>query len=434
MPENNLSVALTSIVRVFALPAVYINDNLSNLWHYNGGLRVSTLRYLTAGESHGLQLTAIIEGLPSGVPVAVDEINHELSRRQKGYGRGGRMKIETDTVEIVSGVRWGESLGSPLTLVIKNRDWENWSEKMSSLAECRDDSIAVTRPRPGHADLTGALKYEHHDVRNVLERSSARETAVRVAVGAVARRFLKEFDIRIGGYITAIGGISAIPSCLPFEKLWQHAASSELFCCDRLFDEPMKKAIDIAKADGDTLGGVFEVHAVGCPPGLGSYVHWDRKLDGRLAMALMSIQAIKGVEVGLGFGVASRPGSQVHDEIFHDGKKNDSGSASRYCRTTNNAGGIEGGMSNGEPIVVRAAMKPIPTLYKPLRSVDIKTHEPFEATVERSDTCAVPAALVVAEAVVAIEIASAFLEKFGGDSLAEIKRNYAGYRQQVLNA
>ena len=395
---------------------------------------MSVLRYLTAGESHGPQLTAIIEGLPAGVSVGAADINRELARRQKGYGRGGRMKIETDTAEIASGVRWGETLGSPLTLVIKNRDWENWHEKMSPLPEFRDDSGAVTRPRPGHADLTGALKYDHRDVRNVLERSSARETAVRVAVGAVARCFLKQFDISIGGYVTGIAGITATPAYLPFEKLWQIAAGSELFCCDRLFDEPMKKAIDTAKAEGDTLGGIIEVQVVGCPPGLGSYAHWDRKLDARLAMALMSIQAIKGVEVGLGFGVASRPGSQVHDEIFYDGNQDADASSQMYRRTTNNAGGIEGGMSNGEPIVMRAAMKPIPTLYKPLRSVDIETHEPFEATVERSDTCAVPAALVVAEAVVSIEIAAAFLEKFGGDSLVEIRRNYEGYRQQVRNA
>jgi chorismate synthase len=344
------------------------------------------------------------------------------------------MKIETDVVEILSGVRWGETLGSPVTMVVRNRDWENWCEKMSPLPGHRDDSIAVTRPRPGHADLTGALKYDHSDIRNVLERSSARETAVRVAVGALAKQILAEFGIRVGGYVTGIGGISVSPPCLPYEQIWQLAAESELFCCDRSFDEPIKRAIDAAKADGDSLGGVFEVQVLGCPPGLGSYVHWDRKLDARLAMALMSIQAIKGVEVGLGFGVVDRPGSQVHDEIFYDSVQNDQTSACAFRRATNNAGGIEGGMSNGEPIVVRAAMKPIPTLYKPLRSVDMKTHEPFDATVERSDTCAVPAALVVAEAVVAIEIVSTFLEKFGGDSLAEIRRNFEGYRLQVINA
>lgn len=392
---------------------------------------VSVLRYLTAGESHGPQLTAIIEGLPAGVPVLADTINRDLARRQKGYGRGGRMKIETDTVEILSGVRWGETLGSPVTLSVINRDWANWNEKMSSRPEHRDDSIAVTRPRPGHADLSGAMKYAHTDVRNILERSSARETAVRVAVGAVAKQLLGEFGIRVGGYVTGIGGISVTPPCLPYEELWQIAAGSELFCCDPLFEDSLKKSIDTAKAAGDTLGGIIEVQVLGCPPGLGSHVQWDRKLDARLALSLMSIQAIKGVEIGLGFGVAERPGSKVHDEIFYDVEALESGALTPIYRTTNNAGGIEGGMSNGEPIVLRAAMKPIPTLYKPLRSVDMVTHEPFEAAVERSDTCAVPAALVVAEAVVATEIAAAFLDKFAGDSLVEIRRNYSGYCEQV---
>lgn len=395
---------------------------------------MSVFRYLTAGESHGPQLTAIIEGLPAGFVVLAESINRDLARRQQGYGRGGRMKIETDTAEILSGVRWGETLGSPLTLVVKNRDWENWSDRMSPLPEHRDESHAVTRPRPGHADLTGALKYDHEDVRNVLERSSARETAVRVAVGAVARQFLETFGIRVGGFVTRIGAVAAGRPDLPFEELWMTAAESELFSCDRSTDEAMKQAIDSAKGAGDTLGGVVEVQVLGCPPGLGSYVQWDRKLDARLSMALMSIQAIKGVEVGLGFGVAERPGSLVHDEIFYDQARVEAGSASAYCRSTNNAGGIEGGMSNGEPIIVRAAMKPIPTLYKPLRSVDMKSHEPYEATVERSDACAVPAALVVAEAVVAIEIAAAFLDKFGGDSLVEIRRNFDGYCHQLRHA
>ncbi|MBI2354821.1 MAG: chorismate synthase [Deltaproteobacteria bacterium] len=392
------------------------------------------LRYLTAGESHGPQLTAIVEGMPAGVPISASAINRELSRRQQGYGRGGRMKIEKDTVELLSGVRWGETIGSPLTLVVMNRDWENWHERMSPLPEHRDDSIAVTRPRPGHADLSGALKYGHDDVRNVLERSSARETAARVAVGAVAKALLGEFGIRVGGYVAEIGGIAAAAPDLPLEELWRLAEGSELFCCDRSVEARIKGAIDAAKAEGDTLGGVFEVQVLGTPPGLGSYVHWDRKLDARLAMALMSIQAIKGVEVGIGFASARRPGSLVHDEIIRDEARLGQGAAGAYCRATNNAGGIEGGMSNGEPIVLRAAMKPIPTLYKPLRSVDIRSHEPFEATVERSDTCAVPAALVVAEAVVAVEIANAFLEKFGGDSLGEIRRNYAGYLEELRRA
>ncbi|MDU0459599.1 MAG: chorismate synthase [Geobacteraceae bacterium] len=382
-------------------------------------------RYLTAGESHGPQLSAIIEGLPAGISLTAETINLDLARRQQGYGRGGRMKIEKDTVELLSGVRWGETLGSPLTLVVKNRDWENWLEKMSPLAEHRDDSGAVTRPRPGHADLTGAMKYNHGDVRNVLERSSARETAVRVAVGGVARALLAEFGIRVGGYVTEVGGVIAVAPQESLDLLWQRASASEMFCCDPRAEVEMKLAIDVAKAAGDTLGGVVEVQVQGVPAGLGSYVHWDRKLDARLAMALMSIQAIKGVEVGIGFEAARRPGSRVHDEISYD---------NGYCRDTNNAGGIEGGMSNGEPIVLRAAMKPIPTLYKPLRSVDMRTHQAFEATVERSDTCAVPAALVVAEAVVAIEIADALLEKFGGDSVVEIRRNLEGYLGQIRNA
>jgi len=392
------------------------------------------LRYLTAGESHGPQLTAIIEGMPSGVPLLAEGINQELARRQQGYGRGDRMKIEKDQVEILSGVRWGETLASPVTLVVKNRDWENWNQKMSPLPEFRNDQLAVTRPRPGHADLSGALKYNHTDLRNILERSSARETAVRVAVGAVAKALLRIFGITVGGVVREVGGVVAPAPDLPFDEIWRLAAQSPLFCCDTAAEQKMKQVIDDAKSSGDTLGGVVEVQVIGVPPGLGSYVQWDRKLDARLAMALMSIQAIKGVEVGIGFETARLPGSRVHDEIFRDAGRLEHGSASAYYRRDNNAGGIEGGMSNGEPIILKAAMKPIPTLYAPLRSVDMLTHEPFEAAVERSDTCAVPAALVVAEAVVAIEIANAFLEKFGGDSVREIRRNYDGYREQIHNA
>ena len=386
---------------------------------------MTVFRYLTAGESHGPQLSAIIEGLPAGMHLSVETLNHDLALRQLGYGRGDRMKIEKDTAQILSGVRWGETLGSPVTLVVRNRDWENWCEKMSTLPEFRDDSSAVTRPRPGHADLSGAMKYHHSDVRNVLERSSGRETAVRVAVGGVAKALLAEFGIKVGGYVTELGGISATTPDEPLEALWLAAAGSETSCCDPIAEIDKKRAIDAAQSGGDTLGGVVEVQVIGVPPGLGSYVQWDRKLDARLSMALMSVQAIKGVEVGIGFEASRRPGSRVHDEIFYkDG----------YYRSSNNAGGIEGGMSNGEPIVLRAAMKPIPTLYTPLRSVDMVTHEPFEATVERSDTCAVPAALVVAKAVVAIEIANALLEKFGGDSIIEIRRNLEGYREQLRNA
>lgn len=385
------------------------------------------MRYITAGESHGPQLTAIIEGLPAGLVVSIEEIDRQLFRRQQGYGRGDRMKIEQDRAEILSGVRWGRTLGSPVTLAIKNRDWENWLEKMSSLAEYDGMAEAVTRPRPGHADLAGGMKYGHRDLRNILERSSARETAVRVAVGAVARQLLEKLGILVGGMVTELGGISARPVTAPFNELWQRAAASELFCCDPLAETEMKRLIDHAKAAGDTLGGVVEVQVCGLPPGLGSHVQWDRKLDARLAMALMSIQAIKGVEVGLGFEAARRPGSKVHDEIQYDRTAMERGAVSAYTRPTNNAGGLEGGMTTGEPLILRAAMKPIPTLYTPLGSVDIITHEPYEASVERSDTCAVPAALVVAEAVVAIELAKAVLEKFGGDSMEEIIRNRDGY-------
>jgi chorismate synthase len=335
------------------------------------------------------------------------------------------MQIEKDQVKILSGVRWGETLGSPVTLVVVNRDWENWERQMSADPAFRDDKGRVTRPRPGHADLTGVLKYDHRDVRNILERSSARETAVRVAVGTVARALLREFGIEISGFVVELGGIAAKRPALPAAGLAELAAGSELLTFDPEAEILMKRHIDAMKQAGDSVGGVVEVVVSGVPAGLGSYVQWDRKLDARLAMALMSIQAIKGVEVGLGFAAAATPGSAVHDEIGYN-------AATRaFTRPTNRAGGIEGGMSNGEEIVVRAAMKPIPTLYKPLKTVDIDTKAPLEATVERSDVCAVPAAAVVAEAVVAIEIAAAFLDKFGGDSMTEIRRNYDSYLQYV---
>lgn len=388
-------------------------------------------RYLTAGESHGPQLTAIIEGMPSGLKISEETINIDLARRQCGYGRGGRMLIEKDTVQILSGIRWGESIGSPITLCVCNKDWSNWEERMSPDARHRDDKIRVTRSRPGHADLAGAMKYNHRDVRNILERSSARETAVRVAVGAVAKALLAAFGITVSGFVAEIGSIRAERPVLPLKRLRELAAGSELFTYDAAAEPQMKALIDQAKDSGDTVGGVVEIIVTGAPVGLGSHVQWDRKLDARLAMGLMSIQAIKGVEFGLGFDAARRPGSQVHDEIYYDSVRLSQGEASGFFRKTNNAGGLEGGISNGEEIVVRAAMKPIPTLYRPLKSVDMQTKEPFEATVERSDVCAVPAAAVVAEAVVAIEIAAAFLEKFGGDSLAEIQRNYDGYREYL---
>jgi chorismate synthase len=344
-----------------------------------------------------------------------------------GYGRGGRMLIEKDTVAILSGVRWGKTIGSPITLGIQNRDWENWQEKMSPHERFKDEKIRVTRSRPGHADLPGAMKYNHNDVRNILERSSARETAARVAVGAVAKALLAAFEIQITGFVTELGGIKAERRNLPFSSRCELSAKSELFTYDSEAEARMKNEIDRVKEAGDTVGGVIEVVVTGVPPGLGSHVQWDRKLDSRLAMALMSIQAIKGVEIGSGFDSARNPGSKVHDEIYYDSGRVAHGESSGFYRKTNNAGGIEGGISNGEEIVVRAAMKPIPTLYKPLKSVDILTKEPFEATVERSDTCAVPAAAVVAEAMVAIEIANAFAEKFGGDSMDEINRNFRSY-------
>lgn len=389
------------------------------------------LRYLTAGESHGPQLTAIIEGVPANLEITEKAINADLARRQWGYGRGGRMRIEKDTVEILSGVRWGKALGSPITLCIRNKDWDNWREKMSSSSSHHDDSIRVTRPRPGHADLSGALKYNQRDLRNILERSSARETAARVAVGSVARAFLDGLGISVRGFVVEIGGIGATRPALPLESLQELAAKSELFTYDTAADSAMKALIDKMKEAGDTVGGIIEVIVTGAPPGLGSHVQWDRKLDARLAMAVMSIQAIKGVEIGAGFATAGLPGSQVHDEIFFDSSRAPRGASPGIYRKTNNAGGIEGGISNGEEICVRAAMKPIPTLYRPLMSVDIDTKEPFEATVERSDVCAVPAAAVVAEAVVAVEIANACLEKFGGDSMEEVLRNYRGYNDYL---
>lgn len=389
-------------------------------------------RYLTAGESHGPQLTAIIEGLPAGLFLSEEKINIDLARRQGGYGRGGRMAIEKDQVEILSGVRWGKTIGSPITLCVKNRDWENWQEKMSPYEQFRDDSISVTRSRPGHADLPGAIKYGHHDVRNILERSSARETAIRVAVGSVARAFLGHFSIDVCGFVSELGGIKAQrPQSLPLADLRQIVSSSEVFTCDSESESRMKALIDEVKVAGDTVGGVVEVIASGVPAGLGSHVQWDRKLDARIAMAMISIQAFKGVEFGLGFGTAAITGSHVHDEIFYDAARISKGNPTGYFRQTNNAGGIEGGITNGEDIVVRAAMKPIPTLYTPLRSVDIVTKEPFEATVERSDVCAVPAASVIAESVLAIELADAFMLKFGGDSMDEIQRNYSSYLDYI---
>jgi chorismate synthase len=382
------------------------------------------LRYLTAGESHGELLVGILEGMPAGLLIRTTDIDSDLGRRQMGYGRGGRMKIEKDTVRIVTGVRWGRSLGSPIGLMIRNRDWDNWRAKMSPDAAFLNNADPVTRPRPGHADLAGALKYGASDIRNILERSSARETAMRVAVGAVCKRLLDEFGISIVSHVIAIGGVYAKGERLSVREIRRKIENSDLRCADYEAEKRMKEKIDEAQRAGDSLGGIFEVIITGAPPGLGSHVHWDRKLDARLSTAIMSIQAMKGVEIGSGFGVANQLGSMVHDEIFWTPKNG-------FFRKTNNAGGIEGGMSNGEDIVLRAAMKPIPTLMKPLRSVDLETKRAFKASVERSDVCAVPAAGVVGEAVAAFEIASAMIEKFGGDSLDQMKRNFDSYRDDL---
>jgi chorismate synthase len=382
------------------------------------------LRYLTAGESHGELLMGIIEGMPSGLLIRLTDIDRDLARRQAGYGRGGRMRIEKDTVRIYTGVRWGRTIGSPIGLMIRNRDWENWRDKMSPDPMFLNTAETVTRPRPGHADLPGLLKYGTTDIRNILERSSARETAMRVAVGAVAKRLLEGFGIEVMSHVISIGGVFAkVPHVSP-QEIKKHAEASELRCSDPEAEKRMMRKIDEIKATGDSLGGVFELIITGVPVGLGSHTHWDRKLGSRLASAIMSIQAIKGVEIGSGFGAANRPGSLVHDEILWSKKTG-------FYRKTNMAGGIEGGMSNGEHIVMRAAMKPIPTLMKPLHSVDVVTKKPFKASVERSDVCAVPAAGVVAEAVAAFEIASAMIEKFGGDSIDEMKRNYEGYMKHL---
>ncbi|MGE1030233.1 chorismate synthase [Bacillus sp. GKis3/1] len=379
------------------------------------------MRYITAGESHGPQLTTIIEGVPAGLPLVADDINEELARRQKGYGRGRRMQIETDQVQIVSGVRHGETLGSPIALVVENRDFAHWTKIMGAepLTEQEEKEMKrkVTKPRPGHADLNGAIKYGHRDMRNVLERSSARETTVRVAAGAVAKKVLAELGITVAGHVIEIGGVQAKETTYrTIEELKSITEASPVRCLDEEAGNQMIKAIDDAKANGDSIGGIVEVIVEGMPIGVGSYVHYDRKLDAKLAAAMMSINAFKGVEIGLGFEAAHRPGSEVHDEILWNEEHG-------YTRRTNNAGGLEGGMTTGMPIVVRGVMKPIPTLYKPLQSVDIDTKEPFTASIERSDSCAVPAASVVAEAVVAWELATALIEQFGLDRMDLIREN-----------
>ena len=388
-------------------------------------------RFLTAGESHGPALTTIIEGVPAGLPVPAAPINVQLKRRQGGYGRGARQKIESDTVEILSGVRFGRALGSPITLVVRNRDWANWTTKMSvePLPEDQAETAAIAVPRPGHADYAGMMKYDHDDLRNVLERASARNTATLVAVGGVARQLLAEFGISVVSHVVNIGGIKVSAEDIDLRHVAGLAEDSPVRVVDKDAEARIIAAIDEAKYRGDTLGGTFEVVALGVPVGLGSYVHWDERMDGKLAQALMSIQAIKGVEVGIGFRAADIPGSQVHDAFFYE-----AGSASedaRFRRGSNNAGGTEGGITNGEPLVVRAVMKPIATLMKQLPSVNLQTKEGVPAFAERSDVCAVPAAAVVGEAMVAIVLAQSLTQKFGGDSLTEMRANHAAYTRRV---
>ena len=381
------------------------------------------LRYLTAGESHGPAISAILEGLPAGLPVAAEDIDRDLKRRQGGYGRGRRMQIETDTIEIRGGVRHGRTMGGPVSLVVQNQDWQNWTDVMA--IEEADGPVRrrVTRPRPGHADLAGGLKYDRRDLRDILERASARETTMRVAVGAIARSLLGAFGIRVLSHVVRIGQVDADVSGLSNDEIIERAEASPVRCADEDAAQKMIEEIDRAKSLKDTIGGVFEVKVLNAPPGLGSHVQWDRKLDGRLAQAVMSIQAVKGVEIGLGFGVTRVLGSEVHDEIFYEG--------GRFYRETNRAGGVEGGMTEGEEIVVRGALKPIATLMRTIMSVDIETKEAFDSAKERSDVCTVPAAGVIGEAVVAFVVADAMQEKFGGDSLEEMQRNYQGYMDQL---
>ncbi|MBA7647471.1 Chorismate synthase [subsurface metagenome] len=376
------------------------------------------LRYLTAGESHGKSLVAILEGIPSGLKVDKATIDRELKRRQAGYGRGKRMEIEKDRVQILSGLRGGKTLGSPVSLLIPNKDWKNWKLIMDPIKPSKGGR--VTRPRPGHADLVGVLKYDQDDIRNVLERASARETAARVAIGAIAKILLSEFGISIISQVIQIGRVKAKTKNLKINEIEKKIAHSLVSCPDEEASRSMMAEIDRARKKGDTLGGVFEIIATGLPIGLGSYVHPDRRLDGRLAQGLMSIPAAKGIEIGLGFRASELLGSEVQDEIFYEKRKG-------LYRKTNNAGGLEGGVTNGEPLRIKVAMKPISTLQRPLSSVDLITKKKVKATVERADVCVVPAAAVIGESVVAFELANAILKKFGGDSRSEIRRNYEGY-------
>lgn len=394
---------------------------------------MSTIRYLTAGESHGQGLVGIIEGLPAGLEITEEDIAVDLKRRQMGHGRGGRMKIEKDKAQIFSGVRFGKTLGSPIALIVENKDWKNWQTKMS-IKDIDESVKQVTVPRPGHADFAGAVKYGHQDIRNVLERASARETAMRVALGAIARKFLRTFSIKIVSHVLQIHSIKnsftvaslgAKNSDLPFElsEISDLADRSPVRCLDSSIEKEMIAKIDQAKKDQNTVGGIFEVACLNLPVGLGSHVHWDRKLDARISHAMMSIPAMKGVEIGMGFEAGARFGSEVHDQIYYDKD------SKKYFRSSNGAGGLEGGITNGMPLTVRVAMKPISTLMRPLDSVDMATKEQTAAHIERSDVCAVPAASIIGESILALVVADAFLEKFGGDSMKEITRTYRAWEE-----
>jgi chorismate synthase len=387
------------------------------------------MRYFTAGESHGPELTAIIEGLPSGLNLNVEQVNISLKRRQGGYGRGGRMTIESDHVRFTSGLRHGKTLGSPLTMVVQNRDHQNWIEVMSAeaISPEKEGIRKLTKPRPGHADLVGGMKYDFADLRNVLERSSARETTMRVAIGAVAKVLLEELNIRVTNHVVSFGGVKvSVPDDMTFDTIETAARQSDVSIVNPAQTDEIHALIDQTKQSGDTIGGEIEILVHGLPAGLGSYTQWDRKLDGKLAQAIMSVNAIKGVEFGLGFEAAHLPGSQVMDEITYSPEN-------AYSRASNHLGGFEGGMTNGQDIIIRAAMKPIPTLYKPLMSVDIETHEPYKAQVERSDPTAVPAAGVVLEHVVATVIAQEILDQFTSDSMDDLKQAVEAWREKLLN-
>jgi chorismate synthase len=387
------------------------------------------LNFQTAGESHGQGLIALLTGIPAGLRIDVAFIDRQLKRRMGGYGRGGRMKIESDTAQFLSGVRHGQTIGSPIVVWIENRDWANWKEAMAveDGPDTRSKYKPLSSPRPGHADLAGCLKYNFRDARYVLERASARETAARVAIGGIARLLLRQFGIELASHVVALGSVSLPPEPVSFEKIQALNDASEvvLNCVDPELEERMKQQVDQATQDRDTVGGVFEVRARGVPPGLGSCAEWDERLDGRLAQAVMSIQAVKGVEIGAAFDNSAQFGSRVQDEIGYNRDE------SRFSRPTNRAGGIEGGISNGEEIVVRGYLKPISTLRRPLQSVSFETREPVKAAYERSDVCVVPAAGVVGEAMVALILARALLEKFGGDSIEETRRNYDSYTDQL---